>query len=143
MHMIRRRLGDQAFLNLLHEVCNRYRFNSISTEQFRVLAAQYSLPKSADANWKSFFDTWIYGTGIPAVKLSYSLHGLKLTGTLSQRDVPDDFSAVVPVEVTTHSGRTVHWLSTGSEPVPFSIMLKLPPTKVSLLSNDCLLTAAK
>lgn len=143
MHMMRRRLGDQAFLSLLREVCAKYRFNSISTEQFRELAAKYSQPKTADANFKAFFDTWVYGTGIPAVKLSYALHGLKLTGTLAQRDVPDDFSALVPVEVTTRSGKSVHWLSTGSDPVPFTLAVKLPPTKVALLSNDCLLTSAK
>lgn len=143
MHMIRSRLGDQAFLSLLREVCSRYKFNSLSTEQFRELVAKYSPPKSADASFKGFFDTWVYGTGIPAVKLSYALRGTRVTGTLTQRDVADDFSTLVPVEVTTRSGKSIHWLTTGSDPVPFSIALKLPATKVALLSNDCLLTSAK
>jgi hypothetical protein len=143
IHMLRRRLGDQKFLSLLREVCNRYRFNTITTEQFRELAAKYTAPNAPDANLKAFFENWVYGTGIPTVKVTYLWRGLKLTGTISQRGVEDDFSALVPVEVQTRGGKTVHWLPTGSDPVPFSFALKTAPTKVALLSSDCLLTSAK
>jgi hypothetical protein len=100
-------------------------------------------PKSPDSTLKGFFDNWVYGTGIPAVKLSYAMRGLTLTGTLLQSDVDDDFSAFVPLEVQTGRERTVYWLPTGSDPVPFSISLKTPPTKVSLLAADCLIVSSK
>ena len=93
IHMLRRRMGDESFFSFLHEICKRYRFGSISTEQFRDLAQQYMPPKAPDSIVKAFFENWVYGTGIPAVKLSYSLRGLKLTGDVLQRDVDDDFSA--------------------------------------------------
>jgi hypothetical protein len=143
IHMIRRRLGDQRFMALLREVATRYRFAAISTEQFRELAAGYTPPKSQDPALKTFFENWIYGTGIPSVKLAYSVRGLKLSGTVAQRGVDDDFTALVPLEVQTGRQRALYWLSTGTDAVPFSIPLKVPPTKVALLANDSLITTWK
>ncbi|HEV2690007.1 MAG TPA: M1 family aminopeptidase [Bryobacteraceae bacterium] len=143
IHMLRRRLGDEKFFSLLHEVCARYRLSTISTEQFRELAAQYTAPKSADANLKAFFENWIYGTGVPAVKLTYAWRGARLTGNIVQRDVEDDFSALIPVEVQSRAGKKTYWLATGSEPVSFSIPMKVAPAKFGLVFNDCLMTAAK
>jgi hypothetical protein len=143
IHMLRRRLGDEKFMSLLREVCVRYRFSPISTDQFRELAAKYAPPKLGDAELKGFFENWVYGTGIPMVKLTWSMRGLRLVGTVAQREVEDDFTAFVPVEVQTRREKTVYWLPTGSEPVPFSIPVKVPPTKVALLSTDCLITSAK
>jgi hypothetical protein len=143
IHMLRRRLGDQRFMAFLREVATRYRFAPVTTEQFRELAARYTPSKSPDPALKTFFENWVYGTGIPSVKLAYAMRGLKLTGTLAQRGVEDDFTTLVPVEVQTGRQRAVYWLSTGSEAVPFSIPLKAPPTKVSLLASDCLMTSWK
>ena len=85
----------------------------------------------------------MYGTGIPQVKLTYSLRGLKLVGTISQRNVADDFIALVPVEVQTARQKTVHWLATGSEPVPFAIPVKTALAKAVLLPSDCLMTTSR
>jgi hypothetical protein len=144
IHMLRRRLGDEKFLSLLRDICNHY--HSISTDKFRELASHYA-PASPDPDLKIFFDNWVYGTGIPAVKLSYSWRAVKLSGTLSgtlaQRDVDDSFSAFVPVEVQTGSKSNVYWLATGTDPASFSIPLKSQPTKVTLLAADCLMTTSK
>jgi hypothetical protein len=143
IHMLRRRLGDKQFMALLREIATRYRFAPITTEQFREAAARFTAPKSQDADLKSFFDNWVYGTGIPAVKLAYSVRSLKLTGSLTLRGVADDFSAQVPLEVQTGRQKAVYWLSTGTEAVSFSIPLKAPPTKVALAANDSLITIWK
>jgi aminopeptidase N len=140
IHMLRRRLGDEKFLALLREVASHH--HSISTEEFRELASQYA-PKSPDSGLKIFFDNWVYGTGVPTVKLSYSWGGAKLSGTLTQRDVDDAFTAYVPVEVQIGSKSSVYWLAAGSDPVAFAIPLKLRPTKVALLSANCLMTTSK
>jgi hypothetical protein len=140
IHMLRRRLGDEKFLALLRDICGHH--HSISTDQFRDLARQYTA-SSPDPDLKSFFETWVYGTGIPTVKLAYSWHGLKLSGTIAQRDVDDSFTAFVPLEVQTGTRSKIYWFATGSEPVPFSIPLKSPPTKVTLLTANCLMTTLK
>ena len=141
--MLRRRLGDEKFMAFLRDLCGRYRFATISTEQFRELAATYTPPAAPDATLKAFFDNWVYGTGIPAVKLTYAFRGLRLTGTLTQHDVDDDFSTFVPVEVQTRKTKTIYWLPTASEPAVFSIPLKVAPTKVALLAADWLMTIPK
>jgi len=140
IHMLRRRLGDEKFLSLLRDIASHY--HSLGTEQFRELARQYA-PVSPDPDLKIFFDNWVYGTGIPAVKLSYAWHAMKLSGTLAQRDVDASFAAFVPVEVQTGSKSAVYWLATGTDPAPFSIPLKSPPTRVTLLSANCLMTTSK
>lgn len=140
IHMLRRRLGDEKFLSLLRDISSRY--HSISTEQFRELAQKYA-PASPDPDFKIFFDNWVYGTGIPAVKLSYSWRAMKLFGTLAQRDVDDTFTAFVPVEVQSGNKTDVYWLATGTDPASFSIPLKSPPTKVTLLAANCLMTTPK
>lgn len=140
IHMLRRRLGDEKFLALLREIASRY--HTISTEQFRDLASQYA-PKSPDPDLKVFFDNWVYGTGIPAVRLSYAWRGGKLSGSIGQRDVDDSFAAYVPVEVQRGSERKVYWLATGGDPAAFSIPMKSPPAKVALLAGDCLMTTSK
>ena len=143
MHMLRRRLGDEKFLAFLRELCTRYRFATVSTEQFRQLAAQYTPLGSPDPSLKAFFDNWVYGTGIPAVKITYAFRGMKLTGTLVQQNVDDDFSTFVPIEVRTKTERKVYWLPTANEMSTFSIPLKKAPTKVALLATDWLMTTPK
>ena len=138
IHMLRRRLGDEKFFAMLREMCETYRLRAVTTEQFRSLVEK-SAPSSAP-DLKTFFDTWVYGIGIPAVKLNYSVEGLKLTGTLEHTEVPDDFTAYVPVEVQTSRQKSVYWLATGSDPAPFSIALKERPVRVALLTADSLIT---
>ncbi len=144
IHMLRRRLGDEQFLSLLRDICSNH--HSISTDQFRELASHYA-PASSDPDLKIFFDNWVYGTGIPTVKLTYSWRATKssgaLSGALAQRDVDTAFTAFVPVEVQTRSKSNVYWLATGTDPASFSIPLKSPPTKVSLVAADCLMTISK
>ena len=75
--------------------------------------------------------------------MTSAFRAMKLTGTLIQNNVDDDFSTFVPVEVRTRTQRTVYWLPTANEPSPFSIPLKVPPTKVALLASDWLMTIPK
>jgi len=39
--------------------------------------------------------------------------------------------------------KTLQWVATGSEPIPFSIALHRPPTKVALATSDALITQKK
>lgn len=137
MHMLRRRLGDERFLAMLKELCRRYRYQGVSTERFRDLVREYMPPKSTDPTLEEFFERWIYGTGIPHLKLSWSLQGkapnLKLRGTLTQTGVDEDFSIEVPVEIQLARGRTLtRMIRTSATPANFEIPLARPPFKVLL-----------
>ena len=87
LHMLRKRIGDAPFQKMLREMCERFQFQPLGTEEFRQVASRYLPARSVDPDLTGFFDTWVYGTGIPALKLSYSMRGLRLSGTVSQSDV--------------------------------------------------------
>ena len=71
-----------------------------------------------------------------ALKLTYSVKGKpgawKLTGTVTQSEVPDDFSVTVPVEIQTGKGKVIRQIRTGSEPVQFSVPVKVANAKAVL-----------
>jgi hypothetical protein len=137
MQMLRQRMGDERFHSMLAAILKRYDGKPVSTEAFREMAASYLPPKSLDPKLDTFFEQWVYGTGIPTMKLSYALRGkapaLKLVGTLTQSDVDDDFSALTPVEIKVPGGRTItHWVTSASTPVSFTVPLSQAPLKVTL-----------
>jgi hypothetical protein len=121
MRMIHARMGDEAFWRMLAELRHRYERKNLTTEQFRALCAEFMPPGVPDHSLEAFFDQWVWGTGIPALKLTTSQKGNNLTGTLSQSGVEDDFSADFPVEVVTRGKTTTKWVRSSSEPVPISV----------------------
>ena len=142
MHMIRMRLGDAQFLAMLHDICDKYRYLPISTEEFREFAHRYAAPKSPDADFRMFFENWVFGTGIPTVKLNYSRSGNKITGTLTTSEVADDFIAFVPVEIQEGKQKVLHWERASSDGTPFTITLpktRAPAVKVNLSTADSLI----
>ena len=137
IQMLRRRMGDERFFSMLRELMTRYGGKEISTEGFRELAAQFLPPKSDDPKLEAFFEQWVYGTGIPSLKLAWSIKGkapsLRLVGTLTQSDAGEDSSTSVPVEIQAARGRTItQWVRSSTDPVTFTVALTQPPLKVAL-----------
>jgi len=144
VHMLRRYLGDQRFYAMLSEVLKRYDRQEMSTEDFRRVVARFTPPKSDDADLETFFDTWVYSTGIPALKMTYSVKGkapsLELSGTVTESGVEGDFAALVPVEIRLAGGQTItKWVRCGSDPGTFSVNLKQAPLRVTLDPNRAVL----
>jgi hypothetical protein len=137
IQMLRRRMGDDRFLAMLAELRKRYEWKTLDTEQFRALCAEFVPPKSDDAKLERFFDQWVYGTGVPELKLTYSVKGkpgaYRLTGSVAQSGVPDDFTVRVPIEIQTTRGvsKTV-LVATGADPAPFSIPVSSANAKAVL-----------
>jgi len=137
IQMLRQRMGDAHFFTMLAELAKRYDRKEVSTEDFRRIAVEFLPKPSDDPQLETFFDQWIYGTGIPAFKLSYTVKGtapaLKLVGTVTQSDVDADFTAQVPVEIRAAGGKPItHWVRTANGPVTFTVALKQTPQKVAL-----------
>jgi Peptidase family M1 domain len=148
MHMLRRRMGDEQFLAFLAELRRRFEWKSVDTEAFRLLAAGFLPPKSPDPKLEAFFDQWVYSSGIPTLHMKYSLAGkapaLKLTVTVEQSGVDDEFSVAVPVEI--QFGKTkplTRLVRTSSEPAVFTIALRQSPTKVVLDPGNSVLAVKK
>jgi hypothetical protein len=133
IHMLRRRMGDAAFVKMLAEMRRRYEFKTITTDEFRELCAEF-LPKGApDPKLVDFFDQWVYDTGMPSLKLSYSVKGRTLRGTITQSDAPEDFTALVPVEIRVGNRKPiVKQVRTSSGSVKFTVDVPGPGAKATL-----------
>ncbi len=136
-HMLRRRLGDDRFMKMLAELRRRYEFRSISTEDLRALAKEFLPPKTRPDSIDSFFENWVYSTGIPQLKLKYAVRGaapaVKISGTVTQTGVDDDFSVEVPVEIQFAKGaaQTI-WVRTSSDAATFTATLRQAPSRIVL-----------
>lgn len=143
IHMLRKRMGDESFLRMMAALRREYEDKSISTEQFRLFCAGFLPPKSRDSKLEAFFDQWVYGTGVPELKLNYSIKGKapawRVEGTISGTGAGDDFTADVPVEVRLATGRTVtQVVRAAAEPSSFEIKLASAPAKVAIDSHGIL-----
>ena len=73
---------------------------------------------------------------LPALKLSYSVKGkpgaFKLTGTVTQTEVGDDFSLIVPVEVQVGAKKVIVQVRTGPDPAPFTLAVASAGAKAVL-----------
>ena len=121
LHMLRARMGDEAFFKMLAALRQDFERKEISTEKVRLHCARFLPSGSPDNKLEAFFDQWVYGTGIPQLKMSWSLKPGKVTGSISQSGVGEDFNVDVPVEV--HMGAKVirKWVHTDNEGAQFSI----------------------
>jgi aminopeptidase N len=107
----------------------------VTTDAFRVLAAEFLPAGSDDPKFESFFEQWVYGTGIPHLKLAHSVKGkpprVQLQGSITQSNVSDDFSVPVPVEIQLPGKRTrTKWVRSASDPATFAADLSQAPLKV-------------
>lgn len=138
LHMLRRRLGDTAFLAMLAELRKRYEYGTVTTEEFRALAAKYTAKDDPDRTLEGFFDTWVYGTGVPVLETSVRTRGkapaVEVVVTVKQSGVEEDFLAEVPVVVTPAKGGKplVKWVRTGGEEAVVTFRLSAPPAKVEV-----------
>ena len=144
LQMLRRRMGDDRFLALLAQILKDYNRAPITTEQFRIEAAKFMPPKSDDPQLQNFFDQWVYGTGIPSLKMTYSVKGkapaFRVTGTITQSGVDEDFATIVPVEIQIARGKSItQWVRASPESTSFSVALKHAPLKVTLDPNHAVL----
>lgn len=147
-HMLRRRLGDAQFLKMLAELPRRFESTPLSTAGLRELVKGYLPPKLSPSKVDAFFDNWVYSTGIPALKLRYTVKGVapsvKLSGEVEQSGVDDDFSLEAPVEIQFAKGASqTIWVETSSTPASFSATLKQVPSKVSIPVGTGLLATKK
>ncbi|MCC7174249.1 MAG: hypothetical protein IT159_03560 [Bryobacterales bacterium] len=148
IHMLRRRMGDDRFFAMLAELVKRYNRSALSAEQFRLAASKYMPPGSPDPGLETFFQNYVYSTGLPALRLQSSIRGgasgWTVTGKVTQSGVDEDFSAWVPVEIQFKTGRpAVHWVRTDSDPVEFSASFKQQPVKVVLDPSDTILAVKR
>lgn len=107
LRMLQTRLGDERWRQLQLNLLTTFTSRPLTNDALRQSAAQLLPPGQPDRDLRLFFDTWVYGTGIPRLALSRHNDGLEL----EMSGVPDDFSADIPLTCGASGGRgTVRWV---------------------------------
>jgi hypothetical protein len=148
LHMLRKRLGNERFLKVLAELRREYQFRGVSTADV-LDQVKKNLPAGVSTgSMDAFFENWVYSTGIPTLRVKYSVKGAapawKVSGTVEQSAVDDNFSVDVPVQIQFAKGapQTV-WVRTSSELASFSATLKQPPVRVDIPAGSGVLALRK
>ena len=114
MQMLRERLGRENFREMQLRLLSEFGQRPLSNEDFRQLASNFVPAGQPDKTLTSFFDTWVYGTGIPQL----SLHVNGRNGTLNVAGVEGDFMAEIPLHC---KGIPVYWVRAGAGSNPFQV----------------------
>ncbi|MDQ2670650.1 MAG: hypothetical protein M3Y31_08470 [Gemmatimonadota bacterium] len=105
VHMLRimmldlRTMNEDRFTRMMQDFYATYSGKRASTEDFRRTAEKHM---AMDLGW--FFDQWVNGTAVPTYRASYETAPLdggkvKMTVRVIQENVPEGFTAYVPVTV--------------------------------------------
>lgn len=65
LHMLRLKMGNESFFELLRQWFATYKHGNVVTAEFQAMAEQIS-----GTSLSQFFNQWIYGTGIPSLEYS-------------------------------------------------------------------------
>ncbi|HEX4568156.1 MAG TPA: M1 family aminopeptidase, partial [Vicinamibacterales bacterium] len=90
LHMLRRLMGDEAFFSGLRDFYATWRYRKAGTDDFR-----QAMEKSGGRPLGRFFDRWIYGDGIPTVRVTSAVEGRTLRLRFDQGDTIYDLPLTV------------------------------------------------
>jgi aminopeptidase N len=106
-HMLRRQIGDQAFVDGLRRFYAEQRFRAASYADLRA-----AFEHASGEDLSAFFAQWLERTGAPMLKVSevaVNRHGAayRLSGLLQQTQDSAPFSLPIPLSVSTEDGQTL------------------------------------
>src|SRR5215510_2235334 len=138
LHMLRKRLGDQAFFKGLRSYYNDHASANATTEDLR-----NALEKSSGKNLKQFFARWIYGAGHPRYELSWGSFERRAVTTLqvqlNQLQQSEPFLDPVQVEFTVNGKPERRTIFPKGKLTTTTIQLPGNPTAVKIDPDDTLL----
>jgi aminopeptidase N len=138
LHMLRSRLGDEAFFKGLRDYYNAHKEANATTEDLRD-----GLEKSSGKDLKEFFTRWVYGSGHPRYELSWgSMERASVTSVtvrLNQLQAGDAFLDPVPVEFTVSGKKVRRTIVPTGKSTETTIQLPANPSAVTIDPDDALL----
>ena len=139
LHMLRRRLGDDAFFRGLRNFYNAHREGNATTEDLRA-----ALEKSSGKNLRAFFARWIYGSGHPVYEWSSQAAEMRngnnsVTIVLKQVQAGAPFLDPVPVTLTSDGKTTSITLSPKGKLATAKVRTGKVPISIQIDPEDTLL----
>ena len=99
-----------------------------------------NLTRDGKINW--FFDQWVYGTAIPKLDSKFTVTDsgngkYKISGTVTQSQVPDNFVSVVPIYLSFDKGAfakiaSLPMIGNQTKPIDFEAPLPRAPKGVTI-----------
>lgn len=126
LHMLREKIGEEAFLRTLRTYYRTYRDTNANSEDFQIIAE-----KESSVDLESFFDQWLTSPEIPQLSWDWSFDnsGLKLEiKQLTQRN----FSFPIPATFYTNGTEEHHQLQVSDNSQAFTFDLESKPDSVAL-----------
>src|SRR5258708_3457176 len=136
LHMLRERIGDEAFFKGLRDYYNDHRDANATTEDLR-----RALEQSSGKNLKQFFARWIYGAGHPRYQVRWGLtrNGTLLRVTISQIQNGNAFLDPIPIEVAVDGQKIKRIIYPKSKLAALTIRLSGKPTSKQVDPDETLL----
>ncbi|HEX6879312.1 MAG TPA: M1 family aminopeptidase [Terriglobales bacterium] len=133
--------SDKEFIAMMHDFVESHRDFPASTESFKAVAERHmtkamDLQGNGRLDW--FFNEWVYGTQVPRYKFDYQVtpeNGkFKLTMTVTQSEVNDNFAMLVPVYGDFGKGmiRIGQFPIIGNSTRTINAILPIAPKKVAM-----------
>jgi hypothetical protein len=101
LHMLRMRLGDDGFASMEARLLRDFAAKPMSNDDFRKVASDFVPNGQPDKTLALFFETWVYGTGIPTLRLRRAGRDRKL----NLSGVDEDFTTDVPLRCKSNGGK--------------------------------------
>jgi hypothetical protein len=152
LHMLRMAMQDRskpnpdaAFMAMMTDFAQTYAGKNPSTADFQKvvekhLPASMNLTRDGKIDW--FFGQWVYGTAIPKLDSKFTVSDAgggkyKITGTVTQSQVPDNFVSVVPIYLTFEKGAyakiaSLPMIGNQTKPIDFEAPLPRAPKGVTI-----------
>lgn len=150
LHMLRMAMydmkkGDEAFIAMMKDYATTYAGKEATTEDFQAIAEKHApqnMKLTTDGRLDWFFGQWVYGTAIPRYQSKFDVADAgggkyKVTGSMTQSEVPDNFAVVMPIYVHFDKNSFVKFgsmvlVGNQTKPVEFEIALPQKPQKFSI-----------
>jgi aminopeptidase N len=136
LHMLRERIGDEAFFQGLRVYYNAHHEANATTEDLR-----RALEETSGRNLKEFFARWIYGAGHPRYQVRWGLTrgGTLLRVTVSQIQNGNAFLDPIPIEIVVNGQKIERTVYPKSKLAALTIRLSGKPTSTKFDPDETLL----
>ncbi len=126
LHMLRVKVGDKVFFKILREYYASYRNTNANTAEFIAV-----VEKVSQQDLQDFFSQWLYKSGVPKIKVSYTIKKRCIKFTVEQKS--DVYNLDLPIKVQYNNQQLKLVLSLHKQTQKFRFKNKLKSKEVEVI----------
>jgi len=142
LHMLRRTIGEAAFVKGLTAYQERYRFTKAGTPQM-----EQALAEAAGIDLQPYFESWIYGTELPTLSLSARTEAVEAGRFRTEIHVEaaPSLPGRLPVDVVLQHGgqRDTRTLDLGPQGADWEVSTDYRPDRIRINDDSGLLARVR